>query len=200
MSIIIDDLDELIFSFIDLPEFVSLMNINKNYYQKIKNKALIVQWNKIKYVNKYDDYNYIFKIACKFGYMQYAKSLSKRYNIHINNYDRNVFDLACSRGYLDIAKWLLDQYSSQIDIHTHNDFVFRYVCENGKLEVAKWLIDLGENCGYGRINIHTCEEYAISLAYKKGYTELTRWLIDLGENHGYGQFNQQLINFLTNKK
>ena len=86
MSIIIPDLDETILTFLDLSEAVILMQTNKNYYEKIKNKKLILEWNEMKLIK--DDLNGIFQLTCKKGYINYAKSLIKRYNkidIHANN-------------------------------------------------------------------------------------------------------------------
>ena len=197
MSIIIKDLDESIISFMDLPEIVILMQCNKNYYSKIKDMQLIKQWNIMKrFIGEIDD---LFIEACKQNFIIYAQSLIARYphiNIHKYNDDDdiyNAFQTSCIQGHLELAKWLKDlgetiRYS-KVNIHLHDDFVFRVVCSKGQIDIAKWLIDLGENHCYDKINIHFQNEYCFEKACKEGQIKIAKWLIDLGENHGYGKIN-----------
>ena len=192
MSIIIEDLDGLIISFLDLPEYVGFMQTNNYYYQKIKSMKLIMEWNMMKQINK--SLNGIFISACKKGFITYAKSLMNRYKIDINVCSKSDFSIICKNGHFEIAKWLivLNEEKGYPKINIQDAFFLpnrEYRLNEKFFEIAKWLIDLGENHGYERINIHDSDDYAFRLCCYNGNMEIAKWLIDLGENHGYGRIN-----------
>ena len=180
MSILLADLDNQIISFLDLPEYVSLMQTNIYYYQKIKSTNLIIEWNKMK-INDHKDYivNNIFHITCQFGYITYAKSLINRYDIDIHSEFEYAFFKSCANGDIETAKWLIDLgenhgYGKINIIIDRNPWIrlidpwrsiFAKVCMNGHMEIAKWLIDLGENHGYGKIDIHFNYSFILSCKY-----------------------------------
>ena len=160
MSIIIRDLDEPIITFMDLPQMVNLMRVNKNYYEKIKHQKLILEWNEMKLIK--NSINCIFQRSCVKGYINYAKSLITRYDkidIHADN--EYAFRLACQYGHLSVARWLVDLHEygyGKIDIHIIGELAFQFACQNGHLDVAKWLIGL-HDCGYGKINQELVNQY-----------------------------------------
>ena len=201
MSIILEDLDQVIISFLDLYEYVGLMQTNNYYYQKIKSTKLITEWNTIKQKNK--SLNGIFKSACKKGFITYAKSLVNRYDKKINSDFDKILSVVCKNSHFEIAKWLINLNEScgypKINIQI-GFFVFRtqYCLSNNYFKIAKWLIDLGENNGYERINIHEHNDYAFRLCCYNGNIEIAKWLINLGENHGYGRINIHASVFLYN--
>ena len=198
MSIVIEDLDNTIISFLELPDMVNLMLVNVNYYDKIKKFSLIEEWNKIKY--KYQDKAVIniFNLSCKKGYLSYAKSLLSRYNIDIHSSNEFAFSVACENGQLEIAKWLIELGEKhgygKINIHDFVVNVFCYTCRFGQLQIAKWLIELGENHGYGKINIHHNYDMVFKICCLYSQIEIANWLIDLGENHGYNKIDSGVIN------
>ena len=193
MSIIIEDLDGLIISFLDLYEYVGLMQTNNYYYQKIKSMKLIIEWNTMKQEKR--SLSEIFKSACKKGFITYAKSLMNRYKIDINGCSKSDFARICCNGHFEIAKWLIVLNEEKGYAKINIQFAFfscanrEYSLNDKSFEIAKWLIDLGENHGYGRINIHYSYDYAFRLCCYNGNMEIAKWLIDLGENHGYDRIN-----------
>ena len=179
MSIILADLDESIIDFMDLPDLVNLMLTNKNYYEKIKNKKLIIQWNELKL---YDN-NTIKKIVTSYDY-------------HLLPFNENILDklflITCVNGYIEYATSLFIRYT--INIHYDHEYAFQLCCKYGQINTAKWLIKLD-----GKINLHIDRDCAFQWSCKNGHHEIAKWLIELGENHGYGKFDQQLIDQLNKK-
>ena len=202
MSFIIEDLDAIIMSFMDLPETVNLMQTNTYYYEKIKQQDLIKEWDVMKQEKNGNPDN-IFAISCANNYMTYAKSLIKRYKINIHFNHERAFRDSCLHGNILVAKWLIDLGENhgygQINIHTTDVFTytaFICACSNGHLKIAKWLINLGENHGFGKINIHRNHYFNMDNAFEAacfiGHLKIAKWLINLGENHGYGKINIRL--------
>jgi ankyrin repeat protein len=199
MSIIIADLDDLIISFLELQDAVSLMKINVNYHNKIKCMKLICEWNSLKY-NR-DTIDVIFHNACSKNYLTYTKSLIFRYHLKIDIHANNegAFRWSCCDGHIDVAKFLIDLGENhgyyKINIHAHNEYAFRWSCINGHIDVAKFLIDLGENYGYNKIDIHADNDYAFRQSCYNEHIEVANFLIDLGENHGYDKINIHEFNY-----
>lgn len=151
---------------------------NKNYYEKIKNKKLIMEWNELKS-----------DITIKYLFNIYNTGYHFE---HINNNMINkLFMITCIEGYITYAKSLISRYT--INIHFEREYVFQMSCKYGQMDIIKWLIDLGENHGYGKIDLHCDNSLAFRWACRNKYREIADWLIDLGENHGYGKIDQTLI-------
>ena len=85
------------------------------------------------------------------------RTFDKRYWIEYlldENWNEWIFFTICSYGYVETAKWL---YSlGNIDIHTENEFAFRWSCMYDKKEIVKWFI-----FELGYINDPIIDEYKI---------------------------------------
>ena len=162
MSILLEDLNDTIIGFMELPEIVNLMCTNKYYYGKIRCNQLIIEWNKTKKYWKCN-LNYIFGYTCSKGYITYAKSLLFRYKIDIHCDREYAFQISCHNGNFGVAKWLIDLGENhgynKINIHHDNDLAFLWSYRRGHFEIAKWLIDLGKNYGYGKIDQELIDKY-----------------------------------------
>ena len=141
MSIIINDLDNLLIDFCDLEsDFFNLMRVNKHYYKLIKNNELFMEWNKcytaspMSYIRNNKDK--LFLKSCDIGLLLFSKYLVSKHNINIHYNREHPFQLSCRSGYLDIAKWLIDLSSKPgstlINIHTDDEYAF-------KLYLLLWL-------------------------------------------------------------
>lgn len=69
------------------------------------------------------------------------------------------------------------EFDSNIDIHTENEYAFRWSCSNGYIDVAKWLLKLDSN-----INIHICNDYAFRYSCGNGHLHVAKWLLNLDKN------------------
>lgn len=183
MSICLSDLDDLIISFLELSEYIALMNTNNNYYHKIKQLPLIIEWNSIK--RQDGPVTNIFLLSCKLGFISYNKSLFNRYNIdiHANN---KAFELCCKYGHIEIAKWLYDlgeKYAyGKINIHCCNQLYYRISCERGHFEIYTWLVELSEKHGYDKNELnHKIFVWACGM----GMLDIAKWLIEIGKKHEY---------------
>ena len=189
MSIIIQDLDSYLLSLLDLPDLIALMKISHYYFDKIQQIKIVNEWKDLN--RKIFSREKIFSMACKRGYLIYAKWLLDKYKFDIHADNETIFGWACKKGHFDISKWLIDLGENhgygRINLHADFGDTFRITCQNGYFEIAKWLVDLGENHGYGRIDIHGNHEDSFRCCCAKGYIEIVKWLIDLGENNGYGR-------------
>ena len=91
---------------------------------------------------------------------------------------RKGFTKICELGDLEIAKWMIHTDNhNEIDIHTNDDYAFKYACKKGHLELAKWLISL--ELTHNKIDIHADDEYAFRWACGSGHLELAKWLVSL---------------------
>ena len=122
---------------------------------------------------------FFYKLISTKSVMNQWKRLSSMRLESING----IFEHACSLGFLEYAKYLVNE--NDIDIHTSNDYAFRWSCYNGHLEIVQWLVQLGESSGYTKIDIHTSNDYAFILSCARGNVEIVQWLIQLGESSGY---------------
>ena len=71
---------------------------------------------------------------------------------------------------VDTFKYFIEE---GIDIHTENDWAFRYAAENGNLELVKFLVD-------NNADIHAYNDYAFRYAAGYGYLDIVEYLIDKG--------------------
>lgn len=142
---------------------------------------------------------FIFHIACEKGHMDLAKWVCETFRIDVCA-DYNVaFHLACSSGNVDLFAWLCSLRKVGIDynylfkvaskkkhfgmmkclqkmganIHTDDDFAFRYMCRSGELNGARWTYSLGG------VNIRAAEDYAFRFACANGCYEIAAWLCQL---------------------
>lgn len=191
MSIIIADLDSLIISFLELPEYVALMNLNHHYYYKIKCMPLIMEWNKCKHLT-IDSLITLFGEVCNKGFLNYAKSLICRYEV-IKLYQWQIsitFFSSCCRDNVEMTMWLFNEIDKSKNSFDYNQ-AFIASCANGQIETAKWLISITSNKD---LNIHSCNEAAFRWSFYNCQPTICKWLIDLGENYGYGKINIHSLN------
>lgn len=111
-----------------------------NYYNIISYSSQKGDIDVIKYIFEhctinisYND-NYLFRHACRDGYLEICKIL---YNSSVNQDNLNIaFAWACECGHYDVALWL---YDKSVDIHSGGDHAFKWSCINGHLNICQWL-------------------------------------------------------------
>lgn len=210
--LIIEDLDQLILSYLEPPQILSLSEVNRHYANVTSSlrstinsvkKSLplackaddvrIARWihTTASISTSHAEYHKSFKVACGKGNMQIVQMLlSKAYNpnkrpIKKMSILEHSFQKSCMKGHLNIAQWLIEKCDDHIDIHHIQDRLFEIVCECGHLHVAQWLLSLGED-KQKKINIHSDSDIAFLNACLSGHLDVAKWLIELGET-SYGK-------------
>lgn len=78
-----------------------------------------------------------------------------------------------------------------IDIHAHDDYLFRLCCEHGHLEIAQYLYYI--SCKRNdKINIHAMDDEAYCVRYHKGHSQVASWLLKLSTIGGAGKIEGNL--------
>ena len=100
MSIIINDLDNLLVDLCDLEsDYFNLMCTNKHYYRLISNNQLFSQWKVIKKNMNTKYKTDLFIESCRRGFLLFSKYLVIKHNIDIHEKDEYAFQLSCKYGY-----------------------------------------------------------------------------------------------------
>ena len=84
----------------------------------------------------------------------------------------HFMNIAGSHGHLEILKYL---QSLGADIHSNNDYPFRYAAKNGHINVVKYLLKNG-------VDIHVNNDEALSFALGNDQLEMAKFLIENGAN------------------
>ncbi len=72
-----------------------------------------------------------------------------------------------------MSKWLIDTFDN-INVHSYDDFAFKWSCVYGNLDTSKWLIDTFDN-----INVHDDNDFTFTYICENGHLETLKWLCDI---------------------
>ena len=165
-----------------------VLDINKLYSNKsiihycCKNNYIdLVKKSYHLFIKHFDDDDKVMLTA-----LSYLNNNFKIFDWMINYRDRNyriIEDIGliviklCKYGTLNSIRHIYDNYS--INIHTEEDYIFKYCCFNGHLDIAKWIYNLDNDIKIVdlRLNKFFTFEYVII----KGYLEIYKWLIDISD-------------------
>ena len=146
-----------------------LYNINNDYFWSSSYKVCL--------------YN-----ACVGGHLEMAKWIRSI----INNDDiirspdcKYIFSKVCEDGHFQMAKWLYRTYK-HIDIHSLDDYAFRWSISNGHYKIAKWLYALD-----GKIDLHINGDYVFVAACSSGNLRMAKWIFSLDKNFDLSMANYQ---------
>lgn len=131
------------------------------------------------------------RVASARSFQTFVETLKKK-----DHRNAKAFNLAYKSNHLEIVKYLIqDGYErkSPINIHEHNEFIFRFVCAKGYIEMAKYLFETSLNVQ--SINIHANNECAFLMACKNGHLETVKYLFEMSSTH-----DQKLIDIHVNNE
>lgn len=111
----------------------------------------------------------------------YCLTTCKLFNV-LNHHQLNIIKNTnsgwryCTKnGLLDSAKlvykWSIKN-NKAINIHTHNECVFRQICANDYLEMRKWFYKL-------TLGINTNRQHAFKYSCMNRHIEINKWLYEL---------------------
>lgn len=140
-------LDDLLFSLIDLRTMISLRKVNRYYWLRIRKSRYyrVV----LSYLRNNKSLTSTFLEQCAVGdlsllqwiyYHTYRKSLWRKPRpIRLHAKCGMAFRIACVHGYLEIAQWL---YSRDTEFNIMQGFIG--ACLEGRIKIMEWLITLPE--------------------------------------------------------
>lgn len=105
-----------------------------------------------------------------------------------NNDVYSIMRKACDNNNLSIFK-LLFSFSDNIDINTHNDYMFRYACKKGCEDIARYIYNLGN------VNIFAENNEAFYNSCYSNNSNLVIWLNEMipDEKKDYQRNNNELF-------
>ena len=120
-------------------------------YKDPRKEAIdVLYWDetiRLKRINIFADNNKLFRDACIYGHLKFARYIYKESQLKKNKNKLDIhiwnefpFCWSCAHGFLDVAIWL--HSLGNIDIHAGHDFAFVMAINMGHLDVAKWLFAL----------------------------------------------------------
>lgn len=161
----------------------------KNAYEKaaINNMILIVEWleNETRYIGEYindTDYNSLLDRVFKNYSFEVASFLISSHDkiklpknpyliVQKNNIKHSVPNIIFFTSKSTIRFFCM-KYSN-VNISSHNEYIFRYICEYGDLEIVKYIIEL-----YPKINIRVLNDKPFRIACAKGKYDIASFLIN----------------------
>jgi len=155
----IPEVEAIIFSNLDPLTDFKAMSLVSHYYYQIANQNELYTELKIFCLNRQTELESL--------RYYYAYQFDK---IHIE------FTRACYYGKMLVAKYIYSKHN--INLHTGDEWAFRWACKKGHIEVAKWLFEQDP-----KIDIHACSEWAFQGACENGHMEVAKWLFELDHKH-----------------
>lgn len=143
--------------------------------------------------NIYIDSEYSIYYACKYGFVNIIK--------YLMNYTENnsiitikpkeqidgLFKQAFECGHIELVEYLLEygyQTNNMIDIHSTDEYAFRWACTNNHLNVMKYLIGYGETMNT-QINIYKKNDQVFRKHIDKNIREYLIYLSKHNYNNKY---------------
>src|SRR5438477_627703 len=120
----------------------------------------------LKYISMVHDINY-YPLICDENISLFKNIVIPKGKINV------IFTNACIKGQFEFVKYIINEYTAHdINVHSDNEYAFRFSCRNGHLNVAQWLVDTFDD-----INIHIYDEFAFVSSCENGHLNVARWLV-----------------------
>jgi hypothetical protein len=176
---------------IDNIDITNTINIHQAFIKSCENGHLHIA-KKIAKIRKFDLSNVFFRslynshmnvvewliqLGCQEGF--------EKININTNSITHCLAKQQCMKS-LKSLKILAElsrksDIGGPLDIHVHDEALFRYFCNRGNLELAKFTFELGNDPYFGKVDIHAHKEYAFRESCIRGHIDVAKWLLTIGD-------------------
>ena len=225
MSLLVEDLDRDIVSYIENPnDFRNLLVVNKYFKELVFDDDFFKEWKLLKSKRMSSIFVSNFLRACELGCFKICKYLYHKETSCINDgiNDSEAFTLACTNGNMSLIRWIF-QLKGGISASTLFQIFIRACCD-GNVELAKFIYQLtvdlnikkdtvsflfGISCKdggfelakwlhqtYKELDIHVNNDFAFKWSFKKGHTYITEWLFELNKEYFYRSSNKEIAEIL----
>jgi hypothetical protein len=90
--------------------------------------------------------------------------------------------------------------NNSLNIHSRNEFVFRWACADGHLNVAQWLYNISYEKANDKINIRINNDFPFRCACNADHKDIAEWLCTINKDYKIIYNNGKMIPYIQDLK